>query len=161
MIEYKPKNTPWNKGKLIGQRPPLKPKEVVAIRRRLKTAKNIRELALFNLAIDSKLSGCDLVRICVKDILHDGCVTERATILQRKTQKPVQFEITEKTRVAIESLICNSKLHSQDYLFKSRLHASAHLSTRQYARTFKSWISSIGLDPTIYGTSSLRRRAKS
>ncbi|MCP3850995.1 MAG: integrase, partial [Gammaproteobacteria bacterium] len=138
MIKYKPKNAPWNKGKLIGQRPPLKPKEVVAIRRRLKTAKNIRELALFNLAIDSKLSGCDLVRICVKDILQDGCVTERATILQRKTQKPVQFKITEKTRVAIESLICNSKLHSQDYLFKSRLHASVHLSTRQYARTVKS-----------------------
>ena len=86
-----------------------------------------------------------------------GCIAKRAMVLQSKTQQPVQFEITEQTRVAIKSLICNSKLHSQDYLFKSRFRSSKHLSTRQYARIVKSWISSIGLDPGIYGTHTMRR----
>lgn len=158
LLPYKPKgHAPWNKGKLVGQKPPLKLKEVWAIRIRLQIANNIRELALFNLAIDSKLRGCDLVRIGVKDISHGGCIAKRAMVLQSKTQQPVQFEITEQTRVAIESLIRNSGLHSQDYLFKSRFRSSEHLSTRQYARIVKSWISSIGLDPGIYGTHTMRR----
>lgn len=109
-------NVPWNKGKLVGQKPPLKLKEVWAIRIRLQIANNIRELALFNLAIDSKLRGCDLVTIQVKDIAHGDHVAKRAMILQSKTQQPVQFEITEQTRTAIESLIYNAGLRSHYYL---------------------------------------------
>ena len=148
---------PWNKGKLVGQKPPLKLKEVWEIRTRLQIANNIRELALFNLAIDSKLRSCDLVQIRVKDISHGGCISKRAMILQSKTQQPVQFEITEQTRIAIESLIGHIKLHSCDYLFKSRFSTSEHLSTRQYSRIVKSWVSIIGLDPGMYGTHTTRR----
>jgi integrase len=151
------RNTPWNKGKLVGQKPPLKLKEVWAIRIRLQLANNIRELALFNLAIDSKLRGCDLVHIRVKDISHGGCIAKRAMLLQSKTRQPVQFEITEQTRAAIESLICDARLKSCDFLFKSRFNSSEHLSTRQYARIVKSWVSTIGLDPGMYGTHTMRR----
>lgn len=148
---------PWNKGKLVGQKPPLKLKEVWSVRIRLQIANNIRELALFNLAIDSKLRGCDLVQIRVKDISHGSCVAKRAMVLQSKTQQPVQFEITEQTRVAIQSLICHARLQTHDYLFKSRFSSSDHLSTRQYARIVKEWVSIIGLDPGMYGTHSMRR----
>ncbi len=154
---YSQGNVPWNKGKLVGQKPPLKLKEVWAIRIRLQIAKNIRELALFNLAIDSKLRGCDLVNIQVKDIAHGDRVAKRAIILQSKTQQPVQFEITKQTRTAIKSLIYNAGLRSHDYLFKSRFSSSQHLSTRQYARIVKSWVSTIGLDPGMYGTHTMRR----
>ena len=148
---------PWNKGKLVGQKPPLKLKEVWEIRTRLQIANNIRELALFNLAIDSKLRSCDLVQIRVKDISHGGRISKRAMVLQSKTQQPVQFEITEQTRIAIESLISHIQLQSSDYLFKSRFSSSEHISTRQYARIVKSWVSIIGLDPGMYGTHTMRR----
>lgn len=150
-------NVSWNKGKLVGQKPPLKLEEVWAIRIRLQLANNTRELALFNLAIDSKLRGCDLVRIRVKDVSHSGSVSSRTMIMQRKTLQPVQFEITPQTRASIESLMSQYSLRSQDYLFKSRLISSEHLSTRQYARIVKKWMSHIGLDPTLYGTHTMRR----
>ena len=92
---------PWNKGRLIGQKRPLKPKEVWTIRVRLQLERRRRDLALFNLAIDSKLRGCDLVRLRVNDVCIGGQVRDRATIIQRKTGRPVQFEITEQTRAAI------------------------------------------------------------
>jgi len=148
---------PWNKGKLIGQKPPFKLEEVWAIRIRLQISKNISELALFNLAIDSKLRGCDLVRIRVKDVSHSGSVSNRTMILQRKTLQPVQFEISSQTRSSIESLMAQHEFRGQDYLFKSRLMSSEHLSTRQYARIVKKWAAHIGLDPTIYGTHTMRR----
>src|SRR6185295_9705338 len=93
--------TPWNKGKLLGQRPPLKLKEVWAIRIRLQLSHRVRDLALFNLAIDSKLRGCDLVRLRVQDVMQGSRVAARAIVLQKKTQRPVQFEITEQTQDAI------------------------------------------------------------
>ena len=148
---------PWNKGKLIGQKPPLKLREIWAIRIRLQLANRIRDLALFNLAIDSKLRGCDLVKLRVLDIAHGGHVAKRAMIMQQKTQQPVQFEITEQTREAITEWINYAHLGSNDHLFKSRLTKSLHLSTRQYARIVKSWVSQIGLDPSSYGTHSFRR----
>jgi len=148
---------PWNKGKLVGQKPPLKLKEVWAIRIRLQIAESIRELALFNLAIDSKLRSCDLVRIRVIDVCHNGIVSRRAIIMQRKTQQSVQFEITEQTRKAIKTLISRFGMQSQDYLFQSRLTLSEHLSTRQYARIVKGWVARIGLDPATYGTHTMRR----
>ncbi|MDH5691711.1 MAG: tyrosine-type recombinase/integrase [Gammaproteobacteria bacterium] len=148
---------PWNKHKLIGQKPPLRLKEIWAIRIRLQLANNIRELALFNLAIDSKLRGCDLVKLRVRDISHGTRVVSRAMILQQKTHRPVQFEITEQTRNSISEWINKAGLRSEDYLFPSRNTPSPHISTRQYARIVKSWVSMIGLDPDDYGTHSMRR----
>ena len=151
------KHEPWNKGKLVGQKPPLKLKEVWAIRFHLEMANKVRELALFNLAIDSKLRGCDLVKLRVKDVSHGKMILKRAMIMQQKTQRPVQFEITEHTRTALSRWIEQAKLSHDDFLFKSRFKHSAHLSTRQYARIVESWVSEIGLNPSEYGTHSLRR----
>lgn len=154
------KNTnqsPWNQGKLIGQKLPLKLKEIYAIRIRLEMTDRVRDLALFNLAIDSKLRSCDLIALKVKDIANGSMVSSRAMIIQKKTKIPVQFEITKQTRRSVESWIKKAHLGFNDYLFKSRLRDSPHISKRQYARIVKSWVSQIGLDPGYYGTHSLRR----
>ena len=157
-LTYEPQNhIPWNKGKLIGQKPPLKLKEIWAIRIRLQIAHRIRELALFNMAIDSKLRSCDLVSLRVRDIRHGSHILKRAMVMQQKTHKPVQFEITGQTRDAISNWIIQAELTSNDFLFKSRYRDSLHLSTRQYARIVKCWFDEVGLDPTAYGTHSLRR----
>jgi len=149
--------TPWNKGKMIGQKPPLKLKEIWAIRIRLQLTKKVRELAMFNLAIDSKLRGCDLVSLKVRDVTHGNQVAPRASVMQHKTQRPVQFELTDPTRDAVGAWIAKAKLKPDEFLFPSRLRTSLHLSTRQYARVVQKWVSSIGLDPTSYGTHSMRR----
>ncbi len=151
------KRTPWNKYKLVGQKPPLKLKEVWAIRIHPQIANRTRELALFNLAIDSKLRSCELVKVRVKDVTHGGSVAKRAIVMQQKKQRPVQFEITEQTRDAIAHWITQANLNNDDYLFKSGFKSSPHISTRQYARIVESWVSEIGLDPAAYGTHSLRR----
>jgi integrase len=148
---------PWNKGKLIGQKSPLKLKEIWAIRIRLQMAKNTRELALFNLAIDSKLRGCDLVTLRISDVAQSNRVSSRAIIIQQKTHRPVQFEITEQTRDSLEAWINQAKLKFDQYLFPSRIHSSPHLSTRQYARIVEHWVKSIGLNPAAYGTHTMRR----
>lgn len=148
---------PWNKGKLIGQKPPLKQHEVWEIRIYLQLKKRIRDLAMFNLAIDSKLRSCDLVKLRVKDISNGSSILKRAMILQQKTHQPVQFEITEQTRESLQNWISTASLSSEDYLFKSRVKSSAHLSTRQYARIVGAWVSEVGLNPADYGTHSLRR----
>lgn len=148
---------PWNKGKLIGQKAPLKLKEIWAIRVRLELSQRTRDLALFNLAIDSKLRACDLVKLKVRDISHGDRVTSRAIVMQQKTGRPVQFEITEQTRKSITEWIKASELKSDHFLFPSRIHDSLHLSTRQYARIVNDWVEEIGLDPTSYGTHTMRR----
>src|SRR4029434_7597074 len=148
---------PWNKGKLLGQKPPLKLKEIWAIRIRLQLARRARELALFNLAIDSKLRGCDLVGLRVHDVVHGSRVAARAIVMQRKTQRPVQFEINEQTRDAIANWIAAAHLRPEQFLFPSRVAEAPHLSTRQYSRIVGSWVAAIGLDPAAYGTHSLRR----
>lgn len=125
---------PWNKGRLTGQKPPLKLREIWAIRTRLQMSSNVRELALFNLAIDSKLRACDLTRLQVQDVCMGGHVVSRATSMQQKTQRPVQFEVTEQTRQSVAAWISARGLKPTDYLFPSRLHTSQHLSTRQYSR---------------------------
>ncbi|MDE3775174.1 tyrosine-type recombinase/integrase [Sinorhizobium meliloti] len=147
----------WNSGRIIGQKPPLKPKEVWAIRTRLQMLGAVRDLALFNLAIDSKLRACDLVAISVADVAISGRVRDRAIIIQRKTGRPVQFELTDQTREAVATWIGSRRLGERDYLFPSRMHALPHLSTRQYSRIVERWVSSIGLDPKRYGTHSMRR----
>jgi len=148
---------PWNKGKLVGQKAPLKPKEVWAIRIRLQMEHQTRDLALFDLGIDSKLRGCDLVKLRVRDICHGDRVANRAIVLQQKTQRPVQFEITAPTREAVESWIRQAALKADDFLFPSRTHRSPHLGTRQYARMLDRRVAAIGLDPAAYGTHSMRR----
>ena len=122
---------PWNKGKLVGQKPPLKPKDIWAIRFHLQNEHQVRDLAMFNLAVDSKLRGCDLVSLRVRDVMHADQVLSRAMIVQRKTQRPVQFELTEPTRSAVAAWIDKASLKAEHYLFPSRLAASPHLSTRQ------------------------------
>lgn len=152
-----PKHTPWNKGKLSGQKRPLKLQEIWAIRIRLQLQERIRELALFNLAIDSKLRACDLMALTVSDIAQGGRVQSRALIVQKKTGRPVQFEITAQTRESIQSWIGKAQLRPPDYLFPSRVNSSSHLTRRQYARIVDRWVSEIGLDSALYGTHTLRR----
>ncbi|NEX63138.1 tyrosine-type recombinase/integrase [Noviherbaspirillum galbum] len=149
--------TPWNKGKLVGQKAQLKLKEIWAIRTRLQLAERTRDLALFNLAIDSKLRGCDLVKLKVSDVAQGGRIGHRAIILQQKTQRPVQFAITEQTRTTLTAWIDCAHLTSGQFLFPSRVTTSEHLSTRQYARIVESWVDSIGLDSVAYGTHTMRR----
>jgi len=146
-----------SKRRLLGPKPPFKLKEIWAIRINLELKRRTRDLALFNLAIDSKLRGCDLVKVQVKDIVHNDRVISRASVTQQKTGHPVRFEITEQTRDSIEAWIEKASLSSEDFLFPSRLSNSPHISTRQYARIVKSWARLIGLDPMEYGTHSLRR----
>jgi len=148
---------PWNKGKLTGQKPPLKLREIWAIRIRLQLAAKTRDLAMFNLAIDSKLRACDLTKLRVRDVCLSSRVVPRATVMQQKTQRPVQFEITEQTRDSVETWIKVATLTPSDFLFPGRIHASPHLSTRQYARLVHGWVRSIGLDDTAYGTHTMRR----
>lgn len=148
---------PWNKGKLVGQKLPLKLKEIWAIRVRLQLADKKRDLALFNLAIDSKLRGSDLVKIKVSDVCNSGAVASRAMVMQQKTGRPVQFEITANTREAIADWISHFGLTGSDCLFPSRVAASPHIKTRQYARIVEDWVKDIGLDSASYGTHSLRR----
>ena len=148
---------PWNKGKLIGQKAPLKLKEIWAIRVRLELSQRTRDLALFNLAIDSKLRACDLVKLKVRDISHGDRIASRAIVMQQKTSRPVQFEITEQTRKTVAEWIKASELKSDSFLFPSRIHESPHLSTRQYARIVNDWVVEIGLDPSSYGTHTMRR----
>jgi integrase len=151
-----PKRVPWNKGKLIGPRPPLKQRHVWAIRTRLQIERQVRDLALLNVAVDSKLRGCDLVAIRVDDVAPNGYAIERASVRQRKTGRPVRFELTEQTRQAIDDYLAASGKKSGEYLFNGR-RGGQSMSTRQYARLLAEWLVAIGLDPHAYGTHSLRR----
>ena len=148
---------PWNKGKIVGQKAPFKVKDIWALRARLQMEDQVRELALFNLGIDSKLRGCDLVCLKVRDICHGEQVAARAVVMQHKTQRPVQFEITQATREAVQTWIKQAGLRSDNFLFPSRIHRSPHLGTRQYARILDGWVEELGLDPADYGTHSMRR----
>ena len=147
----------WNKGKLVGQKAPFKLKEIWSIRVRLEMQGRLRELVLFDLGIDSKLRACDLLSLRVCDVCHGDRVAARAIVLQQKTQRPVQFEITTPTREVVAARIKKAGLKSDSYLFPSRVQESPHLGTRQYARIVDGWVEEIGLDSTAYGTHSMRR----
>ena len=153
----KSKRRPWNKGRLVGQKRPLLPKQVWAIRARLELAGNLRDLALFNLAIDSKLRGCDLVCLKVTNLVVGDRVRDRVTVIQSKTNRPVQFEVSENTRESTWNWVSSREMLGCAFLFPSRLLDRPHLSTRQYARMVRDWVSAIGLEPSGYGTHSLRR----
>jgi integrase len=151
-----PSRIPWNKGKLIGAKPPLRTKHVWAIRTRLLVGGRARDLAMFNLAIDSKLRGFDVVNLKVEDVAPNGYAIDRAMVRQKKTGRPVKFELTDQTREAIDDYIRTANRTVGDFLFTGR-SAGRPLTTRQYARFVCDWIGSIGLDPKLFGTHSLRR----
>ena len=136
---------------------PTQAKHVWAIRVRLELAENHRDLALFNMAIDSKLRGCDLVRMQVVDVMASGQIKERASVLQSKTQKPLRFEISEGTRASVTKWMEDPLMVGSEYLWPGRFHERLHISTRQYARIVRDWVTSIGLEATAFGTHSMRR----
>ena len=151
------KRMPWNKGKLTGAKPPLRPKHVWSIRTKLQIEGRVRDLAMFNLAIDSKLRGCDVVAIRVEDVAAGGYTADRATVRQKKTGRPVRFELSEQTRQAIDDYLRAANKRPGEFLFTGRRGANASMTTRQYAWLVSEWISSVGLDPRLFGTHSLRR----
>ena len=155
--ENPPQRIAWNKGKLIGAKPPLRPKHVWSIRTKLNLEGRARDLAMFNLAIDSKLRGCDIVSLKVEDVAPNGYAVERATVRQRKTGQPVRFELTEQTREAIDIYVRTTGRKLGEFLFPSRRNRHGSITTRQYARLVSEWIASIGLDANRFGTHSLRR----
>jgi integrase len=150
-----PKRVPWNKGKLTGAKPPLRPKQVWSIRTKLQIEGRTRDLALFNLAIDSKLRGCDVVAIRVEDVAASGYTTDRATVRQKKTGRPVRFELSEQTRQAIDDYLKATNKRPGEFLFAGRRGPQTNMRTRQYARLVSEWIRSAGLDPRLFGTHSL------
>ncbi|MGS0649039.1 tyrosine-type recombinase/integrase [Komagataeibacter melomenusus] len=150
-------SVPWNAGKIVGAKRALKEKHVWAIRFWLGSEQRVRDRALFDLALDSKLRGCDLVSLRIGDVVTSGKVRHRAMVVQRKTRRPVQFEITETTRESVRAWLEHRGGGLNEYVFPSRLSAKAHLSTRQYARLLDQWVQAVGLIPGEYGTHSLRR----
>jgi integrase len=156
LVTPTPKRAPWNKGKLIGAKPPLRQKHVWAIRTMLQAERSKRELAMFNLAIDSKLRGCDVVAIRVDNVAPNGYAIDRATVRQKKTGRPVRFELTEQTRQAVDDYLKVSRKKPGDFLFTSP-KSGRSMTPRQYGRLVSDWLVGIGLDPHLYGTHSLRR----
>jgi integrase len=154
---FKSPPKPWNAGRIVGPKAPLKPKHVWAIRQQLKTTNRVRDLALFNCALDAKLRACDLVKLRVSEIAPGGALLQRSTIIQQKTARPVPFEITEPTREALTAWLSLRGRRPDDWLFPSRSRAGAHIGTRQYARLVDTWVRMIELQPAAYGTHSLRR----
>jgi integrase len=152
-----PSRTPWNKGKLIGAKPPLRPKHVWSIRTHLMVERRTRDLAVFNLAIDSKLRGCDVVALKVEDIAPGGYTIDRATIRQRKTGRPVKFELADQTREAVDDFLRATGKKPGEFLFPGSSRNGQGMTTRQYARLVSRWVASIGLDAKLFGTHSLRR----
>ncbi len=150
-------HVPWNKGKLTGQKPPLQLKHVWAIRTTLQLDGRIRDLALFNIAIDSKLRGCDVVSLKVEDVAPHGYAIDRATVRQKKTGRPVKFEISEQTRQSLDDYLKTKSKTAGDFLFTGHCGNNRCLTTRQYARLVSDWIGLIGLDPSLFGTHSIRR----
>ena len=145
---------PWNKGKLVGPKPPQRPGHVWSIRTKLQLEGNLRDLALFNLAIDSKLRGCDVVAVRVDDVAPNGYALDRATVRQKKTGRPVRFELTEQTRQVIDAYLRDSGRTISQFLFAGRCGPMSGLTVRQYARLTNEWFASIGLDPLKFGTHS-------
>jgi len=143
--------------KPTGAKLALKPFHVWGIRVRLQVSQRLRDLALFELALDSKLRGCDLTRLPVSDLVSSTGVKRRVVFMQQKTGRPVQFEVTEQTRRSIVGWVQGKRLTFDHWLFPSRIKAGCHLTTRQYARLVDKWVALVGLDPAAYGTHSLRR----
>src|SRR3546814_5039886 len=140
---------PWNKGKLVGAKPPLQPKHVWSIRTRLQLDGRLRDLVLFNLAVDSKLHACDLVRLRIEDVAPHGYAGQRATVQQRKTGRPVRFAITEQTRDEVDASLASTKRRSGLWVFPGR--HSQPMTTRHYARLFDPCFHGLVLEPALTG----------
>lgn len=147
----------WNSGRKLGAKRPLKPQQIWEIRFMLDREKRVRDRALFDLAIDSKLRGCDLVKVRIGELVSGGRIRNRAIVIQQKTMKPVQFELLEPARTSLLAWLERRRGALDDYAFPSRIDHSDHLSTRQYARLVEEWVTGIGLRKEDYGTHSLRR----
>jgi site-specific recombinase XerC len=148
---------PWNAGRKLGAKCALKPQQVWAVRFWLDQERRVRDRAMFDLAIDSKLRGCDIVTIRIGDLVSGGQVRSRAIVVQRKTGRPVQFELLEHARASILAWLERRGGTLDDFAFPSRINHTAHISTRQYARLVDEWVAGIGLRREDYGTHSLRR----
>ena len=148
---------PWNAGNMVGAKRPLKPRDVWAIRFFLDEHRRLRDRALFDLAIDSKLRGYDLVKIKIGDIVTNGAIRNRATVIQQKTKRPVQFELMTEARKSLLTWLNRRVGSLEDFIFPSRVNYMGHLSTRQYARLVDEWVGAIGLDVREYGTHTMRR----
>lgn len=157
IVERASKRVPWNKGNIIGAKPPLGPKHVWSIRTKLQVEGRLRDLALFNVAIDSKLRGCDVVALKVDDIAPSGYSADRASVRQKKTGRPVKFELTDSTRQAVDDYLKATGKKAGEYLLTGRRRPNCNLTTRQYARLLSNWLARVGLDPHLFGTHSLRR----
>ncbi|UOA33304.1 hypothetical protein DSM110093_03129 [Sulfitobacter sp. DSM 110093] len=152
-----PKRKAWNKGRIIGQKRPLLPKQVWAICARIEIAEYLRDFALFNVAIDSKLLGCDLVKLSASDLVEDDRVRERVSVIQSKTTQPVQSELTENTRDTVIAWVRPPEMSTCQFKFLSHFHDRPHISTRHYGRLVRDRVRAIGLEPSGYGTHSLSR----
>jgi len=150
-------NLPTPARRLTGPKRALTPGQIHRIRAILSIENQTRDLALFDTALDPKLRGCDIVQLRVSDVSTDGVILERARVIQQKTGQPVRFEITADTRRSLATHIEASGLSEADPLFPSRIGYRPHLSAKQYARCFKSWVRKIGLDESLYGSHSMRR----
>ncbi|PJO49397.1 tyrosine-type recombinase/integrase [Brucella pituitosa] len=147
----------WNAGQKVGIKKPLKQRQVWEIRFFLDREGRMRDRALFDLAIDSKLRGCDLVKIKIGTLVSGQEIRKRAMVIQQKTGRPVQFEITPDVRASLLAWLERRGGTNDDFTFPSRINHSDHLSTRQYARLVDEWVTAIGLRREEYGTHSLRR----
>jgi len=147
----------WNAGRKLGAKRALKPQQVRAIRFWLDRERRLRDRALFDLVIDSKLRGCDVVKVCIGELVSSSHVRSRAIVIQRKTGRPVQFELLAPARASILAWLERRGGTLDDYAFPSQIDYSDHLSTRQYARLVDEWVTGIGLRREGYGTHSLRR----
>lgn len=147
----------WNAGKTVGTKRPLTQKQIWAVRFFLDREGRLRNRALFDLAIDSKLRGCDLVKIKIGDLVSGADIRTRATVIQQKTGRPVQFELTADVRASLLAWLERRGGTVHDYAFPSRVDHAGHLSTRQYARLVDEWVDAVGLRRAEYGTHSLRR----
>lgn len=148
---------PWNAGSLVGARRPLKPRDVWATRFFLDEHRRMRDRALFDLAIDSKLRGCDVIKLKIGDVVSGGSIRNRATVVQQKTRRPVQFELMADCRKILLAWLERRGGSLGDFVFPSRVNRAGHLSTRQYARLVDEWVSAVGLNTREFGTHSLRR----
>jgi integrase len=148
---------PWNAGRKVGGKRALKPQQVWAIRFWLDHQCRLRDRAMFDLAIDSKLRGCDIVKVKIGDLVAGGQIRPRAFVVQRKTGRPVQFELLDPARGSILAWLERRGGTLGDFVFPSRIDHAAHLSTRQYARLVGEWVTGIGLRREEYRTHSLRR----
>jgi integrase len=148
---------PWNAGNMVGAKRPLKPRDVWAIRFYLDEHRRLRDRALFDLAIDSKLRGCDIVKMKIGDIAAGGAIRNRSTVMQQKTKRPVQFEIMTEARQTLLNWLNRRGGSMEDFIFPSRVNYMGHLSTRQYARLVDEWVGAVGPNVHEYGTHSLRR----